>query len=151
MTILSVGELIKRAKKFEIRIEKYYAAIRDETEDSGVKLLTYYLCRHRRHIRHALEDFDSREVAKICAELLMYAVEFKPEKKFHVLNIKPHDIKGHELIECAITYNEDLIKLYKNIIKQPISKEAKLFFESLVCIEEKDIVMLKKMLAMHYF
>jgi hypothetical protein len=151
MTILSIGELLKRAGEFENRVEQYYAAIRDQTEDSGVRLLTYYLCRHRRHIKQALEDFDTDEADKICEELLMYAVEFHPERKFHCLDTNPCDIKGQELIECAVSYNEDLIRLYRNILAQPISGEAKLLLESLICIEEKDIVMLKKMLAMHYF
>ena len=151
MTILSIGELLKRAEAFEDRVEEYFAAIRDQTEDGGVKLLTYYLCRHRRHIKQALEDFDAEEAEKICEELLMYAVEFHPQTKFHCLDIAPGNIKGQDLIECAISYNEDLIRLYTNILSQPISGEAKLLLESLICIEEKDIVMLKKMLAMHYF
>lgn len=151
MTILSIGELLKRAGEFENRVEQYYAAIRDRTEDSGVRLLTYYLCRHRRHIMQALDDFDHDEAEKVCEELLMYAVEFHPEKRFRVLDIEPGDIRGRELIECAIRYNEDLIRLYENIVGQPISSEAKLLLESLICIEQKDVVMLKKMLAMHYF
>ena len=54
MAIVSIADLLDRASQFEERLEKYYAAIRDESEDNGVRLLTYYLARHRQHLQDAI-------------------------------------------------------------------------------------------------
>ncbi len=50
-----------------------------------------------------------------------------------------------------ISYILYLSKLYKSILNQPLPQEAAELLESIIRIEERDIVMLKKMIAMNYF
>jgi len=78
-------------------------------------------------------------------------VDFDPEKAFHLLKTPPKDVKGMELLETSVEYDAQLVTLYKKILKQPIGPEATILVESLVRVEEKDIVMIKKMIAMNYF
>jgi hypothetical protein len=54
MAIVSIGDILDKAAEFERILEKYYIEIRDNTSNNGVKLLTYYLSRHRRHLQEAL-------------------------------------------------------------------------------------------------
>jgi len=147
MAIVSVGDLLDRAAAFERELEKYYTVIRDVGSNEGVKLLTYYLSKHRRHLQEALKDFSDDKIASIRSIKLKYGIEFK----LKIDKADPEDIKGQDLLEAASHYDAELIHLYKEIVQQPLSPEATTLFETLLRIEERDIVMIKKMIAMNYF
>ncbi len=147
MAIVSVGDLLDRAAAFEQELEKYYTVIRDVGTNEGVKLLTYHLSKHRRHLQEALENFSDDKIARIRSIKLKYDIEFK----LKIDKASPEDIKGQELLEAASNYDAELIHLYKEIIQQPLSPEATTLFETLIRIEERDIVMIKKIIAMNYF
>lgn len=151
MAIINIEDLLDRAREFEVRLEKYYASIRDESQDNGVRLLTYYLSRHRRHLEEALSDYNPEELSRIGGVKLKYDIEFYPEKAFHLMKTPPQEVKGRELLEAAVGYDTELVDLYKKILEQPLSTEAAVLIESLIRLEERDIVMLKKMIAMNYF
>jgi hypothetical protein len=151
MAIVTLGDLLDRAAEFERRVENYYAAIRDTSKDNGVRLLTYYLARHRRHQEEGFEGLDDSQKARIRAIDLKYDVSFDPERTFHLLNCPPEQITGEELLDAAAGYDAQLIELYKSILQQPLIDEARSVMEALIRVEERDIVMLKKMSAMHYF
>jgi hypothetical protein len=160
MAIVSIGVLLDRASKFEEQLVKYYAAIRDESQNDGVKLLTYYLSRHRRHLKEVLNDFSREEIERIRRIQLKHDIKFHSKRHhqgnvlsalLHLMITPPRDVKGKELLEAAVGYDAELIELYKGILQQPLSREATTFVESLIRVEERDIVMLKKMLAMDYF
>ena len=149
--IVDFADLLDRAKEFEDRLESYYAELRDQSQDNGVRLLTYYLSRHRRHLQEALDNVGADELAHVRGIKLKHDVEFHPEKDFHVMEMPPEQVKGKDVLEAAVEYDETLVRLYKSILNQPLAKEAAELLESLVRIEERDIVMLKKMIAMNYF
>jgi rubrerythrin len=151
MAIVNIGELFKRAESFEHRVERYYAQIRDETENNGVRLLTYYLAKHRRHLEQVLEDIDSAAVALVKEVKLKYDVDFSPEHEFQLFEKDAKSIGSQELLDTAVAYDAALIGLYKKILSQPIGEDAASVFENLVKVEERDIVMIKKMIAMNYF
>jgi rubrerythrin len=150
-SILCVGDLLKRADEFERQLEKFYATIRDETKDSGVRLLTYYLARHCSHLKRALDDFSLGEIGPICEERLECAVEYPDARQLRIIETDPAKVRGRELLECAANHDESLIHLYKSVLDRPLSEGAASLFESLIRIEEGDVVMLKKMIAMDYF
>ena len=151
MAITTIGDLLDKAGRFEARLETYYATLRDKTTDEGVRLLTYYLARHCRHLPKAVEEFSAQKMKQIREIKLKYDVEFDPEADFEILGTAPADIKGPHLLEAAVEYDSTLITLYGRVLEQPIGDEATAFFESLLGLEKKDIVMLKKMIAMNYF
>jgi hypothetical protein len=151
MAFESIGDILDRAAEFESKLERYYAAIRDESQDNGVRLLTYYFSRHRNHLADALKGFDSGKIQRIRKVKLKYNVDFDPEKAFHLLKTSPKEVRGMELLETAVEYDEELVALYKKLRDQPIGPEAIVLVESLIRVEEKDIVMIKKMIAMNYF
>ena len=151
MAIVNIGDLFQRAKHFEHRIERYYARIRDETENNGVKLLTYYLAKHRRHLEEVLKDIDPSMVAKVKEVKLKYDIDFSPEHEFQLFEADPKSIGSQKLLDTAAAYDAALINLYKKILSQPIGEDATSIFENLIKVEERDIVMIKKMIAMNYF
>jgi len=151
MAIVDIDELFRRAESFEHRVERCYACIRDETENNGVRLLTYYLARHRRHLEEVLSDFDDAVVARVRAVKLKYDIVFPPDRVFPLFEADPKAVGSSALLDAAAEYDEALIGLYRSILKQPIGEEASLVFENLVKVEERDVVMIKKMAATNYF
>jgi len=151
MAIINIGDLLNRAINYEDRLEKYYAEIRDRSKDNGTKLLSYYFSRHRRHLKQALNELKPDQIQRIRKVKLKYDIEFNPEKVFKIIDISPEEVKGNDLLEAGVKYNTALIELYKKILQQPLIREVSIFFESLIRVEERDIVMMKKMIAMNYF
>jgi hypothetical protein len=149
--IVDFADLLDRAQEFEDKLEYYYASLRDQSQDNGVRLLTYYLSRHCRHLQEGLNNVDAAELARVRSIKLKHDVEFHPEKDFHIMELPPEQVKGKDVLEAAVQYDGTLVKLYKSILNQPLPKEAAELLESIVRIEERDIVMLKKMIAMNYF
>jgi len=151
MAYENIGGLLDRARDFEEKLVRYYAELRDESYDNGVRLLTYYLSRHRRHLQNALDDLNQSNIANIRKVKIKYDIDFNPENAFHVLGVPSSTLKGKDLLEAAIRYDEALVKLYKTMLENPLSTEASTFIETLIRVEEREIVMLKKMVAMDYF
>ncbi len=149
--IVDIADLLDRAQEFEDKLERYFAALRDQSQDNGVRLLTYYLSRHRRHLQEALDNVSAAGVTRVRGIKLKHDVEFHPEKDFHIMEKPPDQVKGKDVLEAAVAYDEQLVNLYKSILYQPLPKEATELLESVIRIEERDIVMLKKMIAMNYF
>ena len=151
MTSVLLGELIERAVLFEERLEQYYAQIRDESVDNGVRMLTYYLSRHRRHLEKALKDLNHDQIERINKIRLKYDIDFDPDRDIEIMKRPAADLKGNDLLEAAVAYDEKLVSLYRSIQNQPVTKEAEDLLNSLIRLEEKDIIMLKKKKAMNYF
>lgn len=151
MAIVTLGNLLDRAAEFEERVERYYASIRDSSENNGVRLLTYYLVRHRRHQEQGLKGLDSSQREHIRAIEIKHDIPFVPEKVFHFLDTPPEAMTGDRLLKAAVTYDDLLIELYQSILQQSLIDEARNVLEALIRIEERDIVMIKKMIAMDYF
>lgn len=151
MAFVSIGDILDRAADFEKTLESYYIRIRDNTRDNGVKLLTYYLSRHRRHLNDAFDNMGKEEIQRIRKVKLKYEIDFYLEKEFHPMKKPEREVKGRELLEAAVAYDQKLIELYDKICSQPIPEEAGNVINSLISIERKDIVMLKKTMATDYY
>ena len=99
----------------------------------------------------ALKEFDESAVTRIRATKLKYDVDFHHGKPGDLLSVPPGEVIAQQLIEAAVAHDESLIGLYNGILKPDLGQEATELIESLIRVEERDIVMLKKMLAMNYF
>jgi hypothetical protein len=151
MAIVTLGELLDRAAEFERLLERTYGTLRDESQDGGVRLLTYYLSRHRWHLQQALENFDYEQVSRIRKVRLKHDVPFAPDKGSPLIGAAPGEVTGRVLLEAAVGHDQKLVDLYRSILSQPVGEEARAFLEALIRLEETDMVMLRKMIAMDYF
>lgn len=151
MTIMTVGELLDRGWDFETRFIAYYTEIREHSANNDVRLLTYYLARHRRHQEEALAGLTSDMRRHLRKVELTFDVPFDIDADFALPACAPEAVTGDELIEIAIRHDRELVSFYRTILLQPLSDDVRGFLEALVRLEERDIMMLKKMLAMNYF
>jgi rubrerythrin len=151
MATVTVGDMLKRAKDFERRLEAYYADLRDRATHDGVRLLTYYLARHRRHLPQALKSFSQEQIERISQVILKYDdTDFSPHTYFEGRNLAD-SVSGEELLGVAIEFVGTLIRFYRWMVQQRLGDEAASLFQSLLQIEEKHIIELKKIKAMDYF
>lgn len=151
MAITTVGDLLDSVEGYEKRLEDYYAAIRDQSANNGVRLLTYYLSKHRRRLRRALSSLAPDQVERLRRIELKYSDVPALDNEPRPMHTPPAEVTGEELLNAAVDHDTMLIGLYKRICAQSLITEAQSFFEALVGVEERDIVMLKKMLVVHYF
>ncbi len=151
MAIVTVGEVLDRGREYEERLAAMYAKVRDLSPDNGVRLLTYYLARQRRHQEMALAGIDRQTLRQVRSVELKFDVPFDPDAEFNLPDIVPETVRGDELIKIAVRHDDTLVGLYRAILEQPVKADARAVLEALIRVEERDLVMLKKMLAMHYF
>ena len=151
MATITLGTLLDRIETFEEHLEEFFAAVRDRSHDNGVRLLTYYLARHRRHLQQAFEDFEKQDIARIRRVKLGHDIPFAPETERSLLQASPESVTGRALLEAAVAYNSHLVQFYSSILKVPLNKNATFLVLSLIRIEERNTLALNKMIAMHYF
>ena len=151
MSAVTVGDMLERVRGFERRLEVYYADMRDTTASDGVRLLTHYLARRRHHLRDALESYSPEQLEHIRRVRLKYDdTDFSLQHSFEGTGL-PAAAGGNELLDVAISLVETLIRFYRWMAGQPLGHEAGGLFESLLHIEERHVVELKKIRAMDYF
>lgn len=151
MPIVKITNMLDRVSNFEGRLEAFYADVRDHAAHDGVRLLTYYLARHRRHLPDALGSFGSEQIKRIGKILLKHDnTNFIPQKLFKGRRL-PSSVTADELLQAAIELVEDLLTFYQWMLQQPIGHEASALFSALLTIEESHVIELKKMRAMRYF
>lgn len=151
MAIVTIGDLLDCTAGFERHLEQYYADIRDQSRDNKVRLLTFFLSRHRRHLPEAFKGYSPQVIGHVRTIRLKRTIPFVPEKEFQALMTPPHEVHGRELLEAAVGYDSALIRLYRSILDQSLISQAQELFNSLIYAEECDIVMLQKTAAMNCF
>lgn len=150
-SINTIGDLIDLISQLEVRHEDYYAKVRDNSTDNDARLLSYYLIRQYRYFRSQLKEAGSKKVQSIRKRQLRKKILVFPEKWLDIMNIAPSQITGRNLLDAAIKNSRKLIALYRNILKHPLAKDASLLVNTLLILEKKESVNLKKMLSMNYF
>lgn len=151
MAVFTLGELLDCAQDAENHLEASCSAIRDRSTDSGVRLLTYYLARHRHHQKSALSGLASGVLRHLRKVELSCDLPFNPATELCPPDFAPDSVDGKMLIEAAVSHDRKLVVLYNAILVQALNEELRAVLKALVKVEERDIIMLKKMLAIRYF
>ncbi len=151
MATLTLGAFLDLELAFKKRLNKYYAEVRDHTPDNGIRLLTYHLARDRGRLPVALDDLPkktlehARKTAFICDE------PFDPQVEHGLPTSNPATVKGTELLEDAIRRQGKLASRYRFILTHSSDENVRAVLAALIQVKERDIGLMKKMQAMHYF
>ena len=151
MANASIGSLLDDTGRFEARLAKYYAAIRDATPDNDVKLLTYYLSRHRRDLIAVLSGLPARDLARARKIRLPDDLAFAPVDAFGALERSPAKVKGLDLLKSVVRYRQPLLNRYRRVLVLPLSPRAKAVVRSLVRLEQQNLGIPEEMLTSNYF
>lgn len=151
MATFTLGKLLDRVETFEDRLTIFYAAVRDHSKDNEAKLLIYYLVRHRKHQQQAFDNFEKRDLRVTRRIKLPGDIPFLPEAEQHLLQAKPTCVNGKTLLEAAMAYDTQLIQYYSRLLKATKDPVATSLIKSLIRLEQRHKLMLKKLIDMNYF
>lgn len=70
---------------------------------------------------------------------------------FPLLNTPPGEVKGQDLLQAALKYYRLLAESLERLRSQARGRRATALLETLIVQEKREIVNLKKMMAMDYF
>lgn len=145
-----VEDVLRHAKEFEHRVAELYAKVSHEATREGVRLLADYMSRHRVRIAEALGKLSQRQIRHVYAVPLRFDPKAACGKGLTQEPPGP-DATAAQLLELAMALDECLMRLYREVLAQPVDEEVKEVFESLLCAEQRDEIELKKIEAMDYF
>lgn len=144
----TIGELLDRVVSFEARLDTFYAEIRDHSPDNDVRFLSYYLSRHGYRLQAALGALTPSLLNAVRSAPLDKRVAFSPEEAFHALTTPPAKVKRRDLLDAAMRYDAELAGVYRKILQNTGDSDVTAVVEGLILMEERDIIILKKIQAM---
>ena len=150
MAVITVQDVLDRAQRFEQLLAEYYANLARHAAREGVRLLTDYMSRHRTRITAALEKLPPERLRRVCAAPLRYEPQAADCRCFEDMNL-PEDATADQVLDAAVTLDECLISLYRQVLRQPVDEEVKALVGGFLRAEERDEIELKKIKAMDYF
>jgi len=150
MSVTTVACVLRRASDFECLLMDYYLSLAEQTHREGVRLLTDYMARHRRRLQEALSRFPGDTYKRISVLPIRYEPVSSECDRFAGRTLDP-DATAEDVLDVAIELDECLISIYKQVVQQEIDPDVKELFDSLVRMEERDEIQLKKIKAMDYF
>jgi hypothetical protein len=150
MAVVTVGDVLRHAKDFEQAIADFYSRLSQQTSLDGVRLLADYMSRHRARVAWALDCLPSEHVQRMCSAPLRYEPQGADCRCFERIELPPATTAA-SVLETAVTFSECLVKLYRQVVQQPLDEEVREFFESFIRLEHREEIELKKIQAMDYF
>ncbi len=150
MAVITIEDVLKHAERFEQMLADFYANLSEHSYREGVRLLTDYMARHRKRIAEALEKLSPEQVRRVCSAPLRYEPHAADCRCFDRIEL-PDNASAAAVLDAAVILDECLVRLYRQVLQQPVDEEIRELFESLVRAEQRDEIELKKIKAMDYF
>lgn len=150
MAVITIADVLHRAEEFKSMLADYYHDVAERSSREGVKMLTDYMSRHRVRIAERLAKLAPEEVRRICSTPLHYEPQAADCRCFEGVDLPP-DATAAQVLDAAVTFDECLIKLYRQVVQQPVDEDVRALFNGLIRAEEQDEIELKKIKAMDYF
>ena len=150
MAVITIRDVLDHAEQFEQALVEFYAKLAEGSPREGVRLLTDYMSRHRKRIGEALDKLSPEQMDQITSAPLRYEPKAADCRCFDLIQL-PDDAAASQVLDAAVLLDECLVRLYRQVLQQPLEEEARELFESLVRSEQRDEIELKKIKAMDYF
>jgi len=150
MPVVTVADVLRRAREFERMLEEFYAGLSEKSTREGVRMLLRYMSRHSRRIADALDGLSEERLRRIESAQLAYEPQAADCRCFEGVRLSP-DATAAEVLDVAVSFDECLVRLCKQVVQQAVDQDVKVLFENLIRTEELDEIELKKIKAMDYF
>jgi len=150
MPVVTIADVLERARHFEELLADYYAAIAQSTTREGVRLLADYMSRHRRRIDAELAELTPEQARRIRTMPIHYEPHAADCQCFVGMELPP-DAPASQVLDNAVCLDGCLISLYRQAAEQVPDEESQAFFQGMIRCEERDAIELKKIKAMDYF
>lgn len=150
MAVVTIKDVLEHAERFEQMLADYYASVAEHSARQGVQMLADYMSRHRKRMHEILGKLTEHQAHHICSMPIKFESHAADCRCFEGIELSPGAEAG-EVLDAAVTFDECLVRLYRQVLQMPLDQEIKELFESLVVAEQRDEVELKKIKAMDYF
>ncbi|HDZ22179.1 hypothetical protein LCGC14_0367980 [marine sediment metagenome] len=150
MAIVTVEDVLECAERFEQMLAAYYGELSEHAAREGVRMLTDYMSRHRVRILEALDKLSCEQVDRTRSVPLRYEPHVADHTCFEGVTLSP-DSDAADVLDAAVSFDECLVRLYRQVLQQDVEEDVKELFESLLHAEQRDEIELKKIKAMDYF
>ncbi len=151
MGVSTFGTVLDVIDSFELRHSLIFDNLSKQGTSEGVRLLCNYFAKRRRHIPEALANFSEEELHVIRATPI-FEDDIKSELERH-FSMEPNaiDIEADILLQHSIDFIQICLDCYTRISEQRIGENAISFLKSLIIIQTRYIVELKKTKNLNYF
>jgi len=150
MAIVTIDDVLKHAEKFEEMLAGFYGRLAERTTREGVRLLTDYMSRIRVRLKQGLQRLSPEIIERVRRERLRYEPQAADCRCFEGIEL-PAGASAAAVLDAAVTFDECLVRLYWQVLRQTADPDIRDVFESLVSAEERDEIELKKIRATDYF
>ena len=150
MAVVTIAQVLACAEDFERMLAEFYANTSHQSTKEGVRLLADYMGRHRVRTHEALSKLPLKNLNRIYKTPLRYEPHAANCHCFEGVELGP-EATSAEVLDAAIRFDECLVQLYRQVVRQPVDREINELFESLIRMEQDDEIQLKKIKAMDYF
>ena len=150
MAVITIEDVLIHARNFERMLADYYAKLAEHTTRDGVRLLTEYMSRHQNRIEETLNTFSREQLKRVRSTPLRYEPQAADCRCFQDIGLAA-DASAAQVLDEAVVFDECLVSLYRQVLQQDVEPDIRQLFESLLCVEQRDEIELKKIKAMDYF
>lgn len=148
MVAITISEILAHVEDFERMLAAYYANLSEQTDQTAVCLVTDYISRHRYRTIEALSKLPPAQLRHTRDVRLRYRPHLPGPECFDEIQISP-EASVEEVCRAAVRFNQYLIRMYRQIARQPIERHIRELFENLIRLEEKDELTMKKIQAFY--
>lgn len=143
MVATTIEQILASVENFEQLLSQFYAKLSDQSHQDAVQRMLEYISRHRRRTKEALSKLPPEQLKQILKAPLRYKPHIPGVHCLDEINLAP-DAGPREVLEAAIGFDECLMEMYRQIIRQMVHRDIKDMFESLLESEQNDQLELKK-------
>lgn len=133
-----VKDVLDYGIELHAQLSAFYTNLERHSAQARVKLMLDYLSRHERNRRYAMQRFEEEPHTENYLEVwLQYAPSLEIEQLLADCKLRP-DMTLDEVVLMAMAFDNALIEIYKEAAREAEDTQARLVFEDLAAMEQKE-------------
>lgn len=130
-----VKDVLDYGKALHTQMRGYYEQVREQSDQSRVKMLLDYLSRHGHHMEDALDRFEHDAQKAVLNTWLQYTPSVDLDEVLKGCAVDP-DMSVDELLKVAVDFDNVLIDLYREAAREVEEPHAREALENLIAMED---------------
>lgn len=132
-----VKDILDYGIELHAQLRVLYNTLGKESDQERVKMLLDYLGKHERNRAEAMKRFEQAPHGRTLDVWLQYAPTREIEQMLVNCVIRP-DMTVDDVIKIAMDFDNALIEIYKEAVRESDDPNAKAIFMNLIEMEEKE-------------
>ena len=137
MSYSTVKDVLDYSRKLHEHTRNLYQQLRDQTQRDRVDMMLNLLAAHENTLAEAMISMQEHTSQKVLQEWHQFEPGSISEALQDAHELHP-DISIDELVKVALRIDDYLINLYRQMLSETTSDDARAVFESLIRLEETE-------------